>query len=294
MAGSRSPLARAGRLLATSGRWTSAPGVAARRLRWRLHWLVSSRPIVLGNWSGDLSISLPRSGSAAHVFYARGPGEPPLAAELVARLPPGGVFVDVGAHIGVYSLIAARAVGAAGRVFAVEPQAACCTHVRTNVDLNRLTNVVVVQAAAGDADGAVSFATNSRSMGGMVAAGGNSVVPMVRLDTFAREHQLDTIDVLKLDAAGNEHAALVGADALLRARRLPAILCKLYQPAVVAQRFGHDASLVVERLLSARYVVSALPSEALPARAVDDPADVPALFDGDTYARTLLAIAPGG
>ena len=93
-----------------------------RRLSWRLHWMLSSKPLVLSDWWSDLVISLPHSGSAAHVFYERGPTEPDLAAALVERLRPGGVFVDVGAHIGLYSLIAARLVGSPGRVFAIEPQ----------------------------------------------------------------------------------------------------------------------------------------------------------------------------
>ena len=120
--------------------------------------------MVVSGWWGDLTISLPRSGSAAPIFYDRVPPEPALAAELVARLAPGGVFVDVGAHIGVYSLIAAKVVGPTGRVFAIEPQAACLTPLQTNASANGLTNIVLIPEAASDHDGATQFTANPRSM----------------------------------------------------------------------------------------------------------------------------------
>ena len=158
----------------------------------------------------------------------------------MARLAPGGVFIDVGAHIGVYSLIAAQVVGPTGRVFAIEPQSACLTPLHTNASANGLTNIVLIPAAASDHDGATQFTANPRSMGGMVAEHGELAVRSLRLETFAREHNLRAIDLVKLDAAGNEYAILQGAGELLREHRIGALLCKLYRPSVVAERFGYD------------------------------------------------------
>jgi FkbM family methyltransferase len=254
--------------------------------------MLSSKPIVLSDWWDDLLISLPRSGSAAHVFYKRRPTEPDLAAELVERLGPGGVFIDVGAHIGLYSLIAARLVGPEGRVFAIEPQLACWTALHTNISLNALGNMALIPAAAGDRDGQIRFSANSRLMSGMVTEDGESAVPVMRLDTFARDNNLRHIDILKLDTAGNEYAALRGAEELLENRHIGAILCKLYHPLAVADRFGYDVSLIVQHLCEANYLVSVLPTDTQPKLVVTDRDQVPELFDWATYSRTLLAIPP--
>jgi FkbM family methyltransferase len=254
--------------------------------------MLSSDPIVLCDWWDDMLISLPRSGSAAHVYYRRRPTEPALADELVDRLEPGGVFVDIGAHIGLYSLIAARLVGPEGRVFAIEPQEACWAALRTNMSLNGLVNVTLVPGAAGDEDGRAGFSAISRSMSGMVTQNGESDVPIFRLDTFARDTNLQRIDVLKLDTAGDEYGALRGATEHLEEHRIGAILCKLYNPPDVSNRFGYDVSLIVQLLREANYVVSALPTDTKPRVAVTDRGQVPDLFDWATYSRTLLAIPP--
>jgi FkbM family methyltransferase len=255
-----------------------------------LHWFLSSEPVVLSDWWDDMLISLPRSGSAAHVYYRRRPTEPALVDELIDRLEPGGVFVDIGAHIGLYSLIAARRVGPDGRVFAIEPQEACWAALHTNLSLNGLVNVTLVPGAAGDEDGRARFSSISRSMSGMVTQNGESDVPIFRLDTFARDASLRRIDVLKIDTAGSEYSALSGAAEHLEEHRIGAILCKLYNPTDVADRFGYDVSLIVELLREANYVVSALPTDTQPRVAVRDRPQVPQLFDWATYSRTLLAV----
>jgi FkbM family methyltransferase len=285
-------LGRGRRLLKQSGAGRPPLRSVTRRVSWRLHWMMSSKPIVLSDWWSDVVISLPHSGSAAHVFYERGPTEPDIAAALVERLPSGGVFVDVGAHIGLYSLIAARLVGPSGRVYAIEPQSACSTAIDTNVSLNAFDNVVSIATAVGDRDGEIRFSSNARSMGGMIAETGEATVPIMRLDTFARNNDLAFIDVLKLDAGGNEHGALVGAEELLADRRIGAVLCKLYSPPVVVERFGYDVSLIVQRLRDAGYLMSVLPSGMHPGSVIQDPGQVAGLFDSATYGRTLLAVSP--
>ncbi len=73
----------------------------------------------------------------------------------VARvLRPAGVFVDIGAYIGLYSLLAAKIVGANGRVIAFEPYPGSRELLRKNVMLNRLGGIVCVERfAIGDAEG---------------------------------------------------------------------------------------------------------------------------------------------
>ena len=65
------------------------------------------------------------------------------------RLRPGMVFYDLGANIGLFTLLAARLVGGTGKVFSFEPDSENATRLRRNIERNGFTNVTVVDAGAG-------------------------------------------------------------------------------------------------------------------------------------------------
>jgi FkbM family methyltransferase len=72
-----------------------------------------------------------------------------IARELAALPDPAGVFIDVGANAGVFSLLAARRLPE-GRVFAFEPNPAVYVHLLRNIALNRARNIVPISLALGD------------------------------------------------------------------------------------------------------------------------------------------------
>src|SRR5947209_15344673 len=73
------------------------------------------------------------------------------------RLPGGGTFVDVGAHIGYYSLKAARAVGPAGHVIAVEPNPDTVRKLRENVRASAASVVRIQPVACSDSEGTLEL-----------------------------------------------------------------------------------------------------------------------------------------
>jgi predicted RNA methylase len=77
--------------------------------------------------------------------YLNGKGELAVQQALAARIQPGEVFYDLGANIGLFSLMAARLVGASGEVYSFEPDPVNAARLRRNVAQNRLTNVTVVE-----------------------------------------------------------------------------------------------------------------------------------------------------
>lgn len=174
---------------------------------------------------GDLKMALdPLEGAqldlmAGHVAEA---GTLSLIRRLLA---PGDVFVDVGAHVGLHSLTAARAVGADGRVLAIDPQPYCCERLLTNAALNHLNNIVVVAAAAGDRDGVIML--HSQQGGDhtrLTLAGAGAAdlparfeAPIVRLDTLTDRHRIGSIKVLKIDVEGYEAQVIAGAAGALHA-----------------------------------------------------------------------------
>ena len=128
-----------------------------RRLLWRLHHAMHpGKPLVLEGWYRGMRIALPRSGSAAQVFY-RGHSNVQIVRVMEERLKPGDIVLDVGAHIGEYSLVAAWWVGPHGQVHAVEPQPRAAEIIRLNAQLNGLPNIKVHQCALAEKLGTASF-----------------------------------------------------------------------------------------------------------------------------------------
>jgi FkbM family methyltransferase len=120
--------------------------------RLRDHWVVQA---ILQQESPDAALSVRRQGFRVFIpvrfmdSYISRPWEPMTSRRLRQCLAPGMTFVDVGAHVGHYTLLAARAVGRSGRVVALEPASQSYRLLRETVRANRLRQVTVLPVAAG-------------------------------------------------------------------------------------------------------------------------------------------------
>lgn len=81
-------------------------------------------------------------------LYYFGTWEPNLTRWIQRRLRPGDLFIDVGANIGYYSLLASRLVGNAGKVVALEALPRIFERLKVNLEANHVQNVRPVNAAA--------------------------------------------------------------------------------------------------------------------------------------------------
>jgi FkbM family methyltransferase len=138
---------------------------------------------------------------------------------LNAFLKPGDVFVDVGANIGIFSLIAARRVGKKGRVYAFEPTPETFSRLQDNVKLNRFLNIQCFEQALSDEAGAFRFfisedgfdAWNSLAQPTRGKPIGTIVTKSDTLDHFVRERNLaGKLAMIKIDVEGWEARVLVG------------------------------------------------------------------------------------
>ena len=89
----------------------------------------------------------------ASADYLRGTNELPVQNAVTAVLRPGDEFVDVGANVGFFSLLAARLVGPTGRVVAIEALPANVAALEANARRNRLDQISCVPVAASDQGG---------------------------------------------------------------------------------------------------------------------------------------------
>ena len=135
-----------------------------------------------------------------------------------AWLQPGMRVVDVGANYGVYTLAAALRVGAAGRVWAIEPTPQCAAFLRRSLELNGCRQVQLIETVVSDRRGSVRFALKALSETNAVAAPGEAAVelPARTLDELAGELGWSAVDFLKLDVEGHELQAVGGGARFLR------------------------------------------------------------------------------
>jgi len=141
------------------------------------------------------------------------------------RVHPGDVVVDVGAHIGRYTVLGARL---GGDVVSIEPDPANFEMLAANVRLNRLSNVHLERVAVSDANGVRRFLPSTGSNRGTSALASTSgscslqegvLVECRCLDDIVECHGLSRIDWLKIDIEGHEVEALRGASRCLSITR---------------------------------------------------------------------------
>jgi hypothetical protein len=99
---------------------------------------------------GGSRMTVDTSDLIGQVLAVSGVWEPHITAAFRELLASGDVCVDVGAHIGYFSLLASRLVGPHGHVYALEPAPATYAALRSNLELNGVTNVTALRVAAGD------------------------------------------------------------------------------------------------------------------------------------------------
>ncbi len=148
------------------------------------------------------------------------PREPHLRWLLEMELRPGGTFVDGGANIGIYSLLAANRVGPSGQVLAFEMMPDTATILRHHLEVNGARRVTVCENALSDRSGDLVVATVKSGLHGQasIVAGDKSGRNRVEVATVTLDEatsQLEWIDVMKLDLEGAEYLALRGATAAL-------------------------------------------------------------------------------
>jgi FkbM family methyltransferase len=152
-----------------------------------------------------------------------GEWQPEIWSSISAALPKNGVFFDVGAHIGYYSLKAARSLGPGGRVLSFEPNPEIVRLLRDNVEFNKLPAIEVVPIACTDRDQTLTlYASETANTGASSLAeanadpgmGGNAKPYQVRgrpIDDVVRELNVQRLDVIKVDVEGAEVYVLRGA-----------------------------------------------------------------------------------
>jgi len=167
---------------------------------------------------------------------------------LGAVLGAGDTFIDVGAHVGYFSMLAAALVGPAGRVIAFEPDTANYAHLLEHVERNAAAQVLPVPLAVGAEPRVADFFVNDDNDGGhgLWEVGSHPFNARTREAPRSRKVFLTTLDdfvggpgsrrvkAIKIDAEGSEVAVLAGARRLLEQHAVPFVVAEINRFALTA------------------------------------------------------------
>src|SRR3990172_8371461 len=134
----------------------------------------------------------------------------------VSRIIRTGMKVlDIGAHAGFYTLAFSRLVGDEGHVWAFEPSAENAANILRHINLNRLRNVTLLQAAVVNRSGVTGFQISENNSTGITKGEGMYRVPCVSIDNLIADKIVPIPEVIKIDVEGAESLILEGARTLL-------------------------------------------------------------------------------
>lgn len=209
-------------------------------MAWRVRCALG-RPatVILDPW--DVRIRLPaRWRGVSKLIYAFRERYEPELRVLAPHLPSGGVMIDIGANIGIYTLVAARLVGPYGRVLAFEPAAEAHETLMANLEANSFTNVLAWRLALTDAIGTARLshepdASRNAILTGPPGTDDYEEVETGTLDAIDARERLPRVDLIKVDVEGAEELALRGAAGVL-ARHSPVVIFEVNPEA--AARLG--------------------------------------------------------
>jgi FkbM family methyltransferase len=188
----------------------------AQFIEWQVYKRATGRARVIP-FSGLALRCYPDSHATSAVYYFNGSPDHREMAFLRAYLRPGDGFIDVGANVGVYSVLAASIVLSQGFIDAFEPFARNAHRFRENMALNGLKNVTLHEAVAGAEPGTEGFVVGTNDCMGRVGTDEDSdttlvQVPRVTLDEVcgSRAYAMG-----KMDVEGTELRVLTGAQTML-------------------------------------------------------------------------------
>ena len=139
---------------------------------------------------------------------------------LTSSCKPGSVIIDIGAHIGLFSVIASQVAGKQGKVYAFEPAPSTYSLLQKTLSINNSGNQIeTFQKAVGGETGKITFFVSDGQ-----ADNSNSLVEyksdrplhgidteVTTIDAFTKEKNLGHLDFIKIDVEGAEYDTLRGA-----------------------------------------------------------------------------------
>jgi FkbM family methyltransferase len=172
-------------------------------------------------------------------------------------LRPGDTVFDVGANVGLYTVVASHLVSDTGTVHAFEPDPRAVRRLRANINLNRATNVVIHEVALAERSGRSELrnpgygdSLNETAFSTLTQRGTRVAhVSVETLDSIIADYRVSEIALLKIDAEGADARVLRGGQRSLASGRVKRVIVEVLNGDTAVQEIlaGLDFSLAVVR-----------------------------------------------
>jgi FkbM family methyltransferase len=160
-------------------------------------------------------------------------GERQVIELLLHSLKSGDIVYDIGAHIGFYTILLAKAIGERGKVVAFEPEEESYKNLENNLRLNNLKNVLVFKNALGNESKKAKLYLG-QTIGNFSLVKtyekeiGSQIVEIVNGDQFVKEKNLPIPKLVKIDVEGFEYSVLQGLRQTLSHSNCEIICCEIH------------------------------------------------------------------
>lgn len=181
-------------------------------------------------------------------------------------LRPDDTFIDCGAHIGLYSVLASQATGGGGRIIAVEANAHTAQHLAFNLKSNGVTKATIIHAAIWDSLEEIRFLESEGGEAAYdhVAFDNKNVglaVSAITLNKLVEETGGTTVALVKIDIEGAEPEAIIGGKDAIAAGVLPVLMVEFTENNL--RRRGLDTDQLYKQLEELGYTMCELHPERL-------------------------------
>lgn len=166
------------------------------------------------------------------LYFYRGIFEKENLEYFGSLIKPGNIILDIGANIGIYSLMASVKTGNIGKVYSFEPADWAINRLKENIRLNKFENIEVIDKAISDISGISDFficdddAYNSIGNKPMREVREVKKVEITTIDDFLSSRSISHVDIIKIDTEGADYLVLKGAKQLLSSSSPPIIFCE--------------------------------------------------------------------
>ncbi|MDR1335151.1 MAG: FkbM family methyltransferase [Holosporaceae bacterium] len=235
--------------------WSRHYGDSARSVSQWIRWwkYLRLKDPVLMRWTYGLLIRIYPHTEINRALFVRGIYDPNAVVVASRFLPPsGGVFIDVGANNGYFSMLISKNIGNGGCVYALEPSSREFSRLVDNIKINGLEQVICAHKVAvsdqvgvaklkiaGEEENALNTLGSDFASKGVENAGIENVAT-VSIDEFVSSHHLPRVDCIKLDVEGSELRAMNGARRTILTYH-PVIILGVNDDALKANETDRDA-----------------------------------------------------
>ena len=151
------------------------------------------------------------------------------------RIKENSTVIDVGAHVGEFSLIASKKIGPTGKLISIEPFEKAAEQLRKNFLLNGFSNYVILQEAIGQRSGKKTIYENEIRNGAYLdpilygtQLSNTTEITVETIDDIISSKKIEKVDVLKIDVDGFEYEVLTGCKESFKEKKICSIICEVH------------------------------------------------------------------